>query len=408
MNRQLTILFAAFEAVLVVAIGVAIPLVPLTMLWGIQYGLSIDWAVFWRASADLWLVGHGTDITFVLDPATAAALGFVGADAPVTVTIAVLGFAMLTVLLGIRAGRRVAETRYRLLGELVSLGTFAAASFGVAFSAIHPLARPSLLQGTLLPTLVFAVGLAIGVRRTRNEQDDSGSSLRDWMNDWPPRVHSTVVTALRGGTAAAAAVVTLAAVLTAAAIVLSYGRIISLYEGLHAEALGGIAITLGQLALLPNLVIWTACWLIGPGFAIGTGSAVSPLATNLGPIPAIPVLGALPPGDWPFGFVGLLVPVVAGFLVGAVLGGRKHQSVEPSRVLVALGTGVIGGVILGLLAWVSSGSAGPGRLMHVGPDPWAVGVFAAIELGVSSFIGLAAASRRSADEREPMRLRPRR
>jgi hypothetical protein len=283
------------------------------------------------------------------------------------------------------------------LGEIVSLVTFAAASFGVTFSAIHVAARPSLLQGTLLPTLVFAIGLAIGVRRTRNEQDDSGSSLRDWVDDWPPRVRAIVGTALRGGAAAAAAVMTLAAVLTAVAIVTSYARIISLYESLHGEVLGGVAVTLGQLALLPNLVIWAACWLIGPGFAIGTGSTVSPLATTLGPIPAVPVLGALPSGDFAFGFVGLLVPVIAGFLVGAILGPRLSRELRgPAVVLTGLGVGLVGGVILGLLAWASAGAAGPGRLQHVGPDPWLVGIVAAVELGLSALIGLLASRRRTA------------
>ena len=41
MNRPLTALFAALEALLVVGIGIGIPLVPLTILWAAQYGLQI-------------------------------------------------------------------------------------------------------------------------------------------------------------------------------------------------------------------------------------------------------------------------------------------------------------------------------------------------------------------------------
>ncbi len=396
MNRQLTALFAAFEAILVVAIGVAIPLVPLTLLWGIQYGLAIDWAVFWRVSVDTWLLGHGVDIAMTLDPVTAAQLGLPTAGEPFTLTIALLGFALLTVLLGVRAGRRVAETRFRILGELVSLSTFTLASFLVTLTAQHPDVTPSLVQGTLLPTLVFAVGHVIGVRRTRKLQDDRGSSIRDRINNWPITIREGVITALRGGAAAAAAVVTLAAVLTAAAILVSYARIITLYESLHTEVLGGVTITLAQLALLPNLVIYTASWLVGPGFALGTGSAVSPLATQLGPVPAIPVLGALPPEALPFGFVGLVVPVVAGFLVGAVLGpGARGTFGRRELALVAVGVGVVGGVILGLLAWASTGAAGPGRLQDVGPNPFAVGGWAALELGLAAMAGLFASLKSS-------------
>lgn len=398
MNRQLTLLFAAFEAALVAAIGIAVPLLPLTLLWGLQYGLAIDWTVFWRAAVDIWLLGHGVDITMTLDPATAALLGLPGAGAPITLTIAALGFAMLTVLLGVRAGRRVAETRYRLLGLIVSLATFALVSFAVTFSALHPFARPSLVQGTILPALVFAVGAVIGVRSTRAPRPGAATPVRDWLGDRSLTTRTVLTTALRGGAAAAAGVMLLAAVVTAGAIMLSYARIISLYESLHTELLGGIAVTLGELAFLPNTVVWTASWLVGPGFALGTGSAVSPLATQLGPVPAIPLLGALPQGQLAFGFIGLLVPVVVGFLVGAVLGPGARRDLERRElVFVALGIGLVGGVILGLLAWVSGGAAGPGRLADVGPDALAVGGWGALELFAASLIGLLASLRRPAD-----------
>ena len=118
MTRRLTVLFAAFEAVLAVAIGIAIPLVPLTIVWAAQFGFAPDWLIFWRGSVDVWLLGHGVDVTFTLDPETALALGLAGADTPVVVTIALLGFALLTVLLGVRAGSRIAESGHRRLGGL--------------------------------------------------------------------------------------------------------------------------------------------------------------------------------------------------------------------------------------------------------------------------------------------------
>ncbi len=55
----------------------------------------------------------------------------------------------------------------------------------------------------------------------------------------------------------------IASLITAGAIAVKYAPIITLYESLHTEALGGVAITLGQLALLPDLVVWTASWLVG-------------------------------------------------------------------------------------------------------------------------------------------------
>ncbi|MHB1171253.1 MAG: cell division protein PerM [Lacisediminihabitans sp.] len=406
MNRPLTALFAALEALLAVGLGIGIPLVPLTLLWALQYGLQIDWVVFWRASVDIWLLGNGADLRVTLDPVTASSLGFPGSASPFLLSIAPLGFALLTLLLGLRAGRRIGETPYRRLGMLTAVAAFGVLALAATLSALHPLARPSIWQGTLLPTLVFALGVVIGARlgqRRRNQEvpEFAGGLLDNWIGGWPRQLRKGVTSALRGGAAAAALVVAVAASIVAVLLVLSYAQIIALYESAHAGVLGGIALTLAQLAFVPNLVIWAASWLIGPGFAIGTGSAVSPLGTSLGPLPAVPILGALPTGDLSLGFLGLLVPVLAGFLAGVlvrprVLGGLEHLPRGRWLLATGLGLGIVGGGLLGLLAWFSAGAAGPGRLVDVGPSPWLVGFYAVLEIGVAAIIGLLSASSKGA------------
>ena len=404
MNRPLTALFAALEAALVWGVGICIPLAPLTIIWGVQFGFATDWVVFWRTAADIWLLGHGVDIAFTLDPAIAKSLNLAGADAAFPVTIAALGFALLTFLLGSRAGRRVSETRFRLIGEVAAIGTFGGLSVLTTLSAVHPFARPSIEQGIVLPTLVFAAGIALGSLRTaRAAGDDSGSSIRDWINDWRPSVRAAVGIALRGGAMAAAAIVAASALAVAILFAANYATIIALYEGVHSGILGGFALTGAQLAFIPNLVIWAASWFVGPGFAIGAGSGVSPLGTTLGPLPAVPVLGALPTGSLDYGFVGLLVPIIAGFLAGAVLSRALVSRAPGTRnlIVVGLGIGATAGLVLGLLAWFSSGAAGPGRLEVVGPDPLAVGLFAALEVGLAASAGLFAATRMPRADRLP-------
>ncbi len=149
--------------------------------------------------------------------------------------------------------------------------------------------------------------------------------------------------------------------------------------------------------MLPNLVLWAVAWLVGPGFAIGVGSHVSPLGTALGPLPALPVFGALPSGESSFGFAGILVPVVAAFLAGVAIRpalARAVGYVSPLLVIaVAAGTGVVGGAVIGVLTAASAGAAGPGRLAVVGPDGLLVGLVAAAEFAVAAGIGLAAATR---------------
>lgn len=389
MNRPLTAVFAALEALLVVGIGVGIALVPLTLLWALQYGLQIDWVVFWRASVDIWLLGNGGSLYVTLDHATAESIGFPGAAAPFLLSLAPLGFALLTVLFGVRAGRRIGETPHPIVGTVAALAAFALLAAGLTLSALYPLARPSIWQGVLMTTLFFAVGIAIGLSRGRAIASRMSARFRSL----PAHLVEVVAVSLRAGAASAAAVVAVAAVAVAVLMVASYASIIALYEGAHAGILGGVTLTIGQLAFLPNLVVWAASWLVGPGFAIGTGSAVSPIGTSLGPIPTIPILGALPTGDLTFGFLGLLVPVLAGFLVGVAIRPRLQRVLGEAprgRMLAAAGLGIAlsGGIVLGLLAWASAGSAGPGRLADVGPSPLLVGLFAALEIGIAATVGL--------------------
>jgi Family of unknown function (DUF6350) len=429
MNRPTTALFAALEALLVAAIGIGIPLVPLTVLWAAQYDLQVDWAVFFRASVDVWLLGHGVDLAVSLDPAVAAALALPGADASFTLTIAPLGFAVLTLLLGMRAGRRLGDTDHRSLGLAAAVGVFGLIALGVTLLAQHPSAAPAVGQGIVLPTLVFGAGVAVGSelgRRRRSRASAAGASLsarvstlgatigstragravlapartvRDRIDAVPGHLRSSIASALSGGAAAAFAVIAAASIAVALLLATGYARVITLYESLQAGVAGGIALTLAQLALIPNVVLWGVSWLLGPGFAIGTGSSVSPLGTSLGPIPALPLLGPLPQGDLTFGLLGVLVPVLAGFLSAVALQPRVRRAfgtAEPGRrwlAAVGAGMGLAGAAVLAVLTWWSAGAAGPGRLVDVGPGPWWVLLFAFLEIGGGAVLGMLASAR---------------
>lgn len=414
MNRQLTAVFAALEALLVVGIGVGLTLVPLSLLWAFEYGLQLDWAIFWRIAADAWLVGHGVDIRLVLDEATAALVDFEGLSEPFEIGIAALGFAALTFAMATRTGRRIAETPHRSVGLLAAVIVFAGLALAVTASASHDAAQPSLVQGVVLPTLVFVVGLVTGAERARRRiraargQDArpaasrSGPLLAPLLDRLPGDVRTVITTAARGALIAVVAVLTVSAVACAALIAVGYAEIITLYQGVHAGALGGIALSLGQLAFAPNFVVWAASWFVGPGFAIGTGSSVGPLGTALGPVPVVPILGAVPVEAPAFGFLGILVPVLAGFVAGvairpalvAVLGDRPSL---PMQLITGASIGLLGGALMGLLALASGGAAGPGRLVDVGPDPLLVAAFAALEFGIAAIVGVLAGRRAGAD-----------
>jgi hypothetical protein len=404
MNRPLTVVFAALEALLVAGIGIGIALVPLSVMWAFQYGLQIDWIVFWRAAADTWMLGHGVDIALTLDPLTATSIGFPEASTPFVLTIAPLGFALLTLLLAYRAGRRIAETPHFILGLAAALVTFGLLSLTVVLTALHEFARPSIWQGALLPTFVFALGLALGggvaIRRltalhraATARTDATVGAIATRIADIPGETAAFIRASVTGGIGAVAAIVAIASVALSLLLLLNYAEVIALYESGHVGVLGGIALTIGQLAFLPNLVVWAISWFVGPGFAIGAGSSIGPLGTSLGPVPAVPFLGALPTGELAWGFLGLLVPVVAGFFAGLLvrrtLVGSIRTPLSVQRMLLAgLAIGLAAGIVLGLLAWFSAGAAGPGRLVEVGPSPWLVALYATLEVGGAAALAL--------------------
>lgn len=431
MNRTTVALLAALEAAIVAAVGIGICVVPLTVLWAAQYHLTGDFAVVWKAAADIWLVGHGVNLTVALDPQTVGSLGLPAAAAPFQVTIALLGFAALTAGLGVRTGLRAAETPFRSTGALSALAVFLVVSVLVTLTAGSAVVTPSVWQGVVLPPFVYALGIGIGfafaalrereARTSSRAADRAGDrgvdraadrtdgtpteshggaapvalAVRARVGALPAPVRAGVLGAVRAGSAATAIVVGLSALILALLIFGNYGAIISLYEQLQTGVAGGVALTIAQLAFLPNLVIWLMSWLVGPGFAIGTGSAVSPIGTALGPLPGVPLFGVIPAHGYTFGLVGVLVPVLAGFLAAALLRATRKTQVDGvlALLLTAAGIGVVAGIQLGLLAWWSSGALGPGRLHDVGPNPWLVGAFAAVEVAVAASIGLIAGGR---------------
>ncbi|PCN48402.1 hypothetical protein Csp2054_06740 [Curtobacterium sp. 'Ferrero'] len=401
MNRLGTAVLAAIEGIVTVGVGVGIALVPLTLLWGFEYGLQVDWDVFWKATGSVWLVGHGVDVTFVLGSATAKASGVSGASAPIHVTVAALGFAIVTAWLGARAGRRFAETAHRTTGVLVGTAVVAVLGLLIALSSTSTATQPSTWQAVVLPALWFGIPAfaASELCRVRRMLPADAVSQRaiDLVQRIPAVWRAVIAFGLRAGTAVTAVVVGIAGVVVAFLLFGSFAEVITLYERSHAGVVGGVALTVGQLAFVPDLVGWATAWLVGPGFAIGTGSSVSPIGTALGPIPGLPVFGALPASGHTFGLVWVLVPVVAGFAVAGMLRPRLVRALgaQDSALYRALGgvaAGVVAGVLTGGVAWLSSGSFGPGRLADVGPDGLVVGLVAALEVGVPAAVALAIGS----------------
>ncbi|SIN94642.1 cell division protein PerM [Agromyces cerinus] len=408
MRRTTIALLAGLEASVAALIGLGIALVPLMLLWAVHFGLAVDATMFLRAASDVWLLGHGVDLMLQLDPVTAEQSGLPGAGDPFPITIALLGFALISVAFARRIGRRSAAEGHSFTGGISAVVVYAVIGFVLASTAGVDGARSSLWQAALLPAFVMAVGVVIGavVESLRDDPltDAAGGFVRRHVAELSPVLVDTVRIVVRIGAGAAFGLLAVAGVLLAGLITIDYATIAGLYQSLGAGIDGGIALTVAELSLVPNLVIWGAAWLLGPGFAVGAGSSVAPSGTLLGPVPGIPLLGAMPSDAQPFGALWLVVPVLLGFLGAWLVGPPSAPERSSSEwnlrggrddvrtawwfpALVGVGSGAVAGLVLGLLAWWSGGAVGPGRLAEVGPDPWAVAGVAALAVGIGAIVG---------------------
>ncbi|MGR0221047.1 cell division protein PerM [Agromyces sp. ZXT2-6] len=402
MRRTTIALLAALEATVSTLIGYGVALVPLMLLWAIAFGLAAPLDAFFRAAADVWLLGHGVDVAVRLDTATAAGMGLPGADEPFTVTIGLLGFAVLTFAFGLRIGRRASEGGNPVVGAAAAVVTVGALGGAMGLVAATEVAAPSPWQSVALPALVMAAGALVGVARAFARRgwstDATTSVVRGWVERLPPVARDGVRAAVRVGVGAAFGVIAVAAVLVTVRVGLDHATIVGLYQALGAGVDGDATLTMVQLALVPNAVMWATAWLLGPGFALGAGTTVSPSVTLIGPVPGLPLLGALPPEGAPLGVLWLALPVLLGF-VGAIAVAASvpvHEEAPWWATLSAgVGAGVVAGALLGVFAAWSGGAAGPGRLAEVGPDALLVAASGAASVGVGAVAGVFAARARA-------------
>lgn len=321
-----------------------------------------------RVGADAWLLAHG------------AGLALEGA----TIGIVPLGLTALCGYVAFRLGRWARLTSADddgpavALAALVLAGVYAVVAVVTAVLATLPVAEPG-----LMPAFSGALGLALlggGAGLVRTDRRTAALAAR---------VPETAVAVLRGGVGVALAMLAAGAALVTGALVLDLGTAASVLSRLHADAAGSALYTLLVAAVAPNVALLGSAYLLGPGFAVGTGTVVSPSAVLLGPVPAFPLLAALPaPGPGPAWATGLVaVPVLLAAVVGALTVRRHPTTAYETGALRGLGAGVVGGVLLTVLVHLAGGSAGPGRMADVGAPFLDTLAAAVVALGIGSLLG---------------------
>jgi hypothetical protein len=326
-----------------------------------------------RVAADGWLLAHGAHLTLAATTVTASPLGL---------TLVCL---YVTYRWGRWAGATSTEGDLQAVGlaTVVVSGVYGVLALAASLLASTPGAQPGLGLAFVGGALVGGLGGGVGLVRGAGH----AAALRRALP-----VHALSVAygalAILGGLVAAGSL------LTAVSLALHLPAAARVTEQLGLDLTDGLLSLLLLGFLLPNVSLLAASYLLGPGFAVGVGTTVSPGDVTLGPVPSVPVLAALPPDGWAPGWAMgfLVVPVLVG-LGAALLTGRllPTRSVQVGAAR-GLGAGVLASVLLGVAASAAGGAIGSGRMAEIGVGFWTVLFAGVLPLGLGGTLGGLAAT----------------
>jgi hypothetical protein len=226
---------------------------------------------------------------------------------------------------------------------------------------------------------VLGLSAVVGAGRTLGRPLTDG--WPGWSADLPRAVLGAQLVLLASGAA-----------LLVSGLVRHLDTVTALHTALDPGVAGSIALLLAQLAVVPNALVWAASYALGPGFVMGAGSVVAPAGTELGMLPGLPLLGALPAAGP--GAPALLWWLASGVLAGVVAARIMIQSRPAVRLDAACLVGGLAGVLAAgvfvALGWAAGGDLGAARLAGLGPRLWPLLVMAVTTMGLSGLLtGLA-------------------
>ncbi|WP_314928465.1 DUF6350 family protein [Rothia mucilaginosa] len=372
----------------------------MSAVWATKGFGDMEFSSVAAMSAHLWLLIHGVPLD--LSAAFGASAG--------TMTLVPLGLSILPLLLCYRSGRRLARASYE--GEFLIPVLSGSVTYALISSAMYGWASPhpqplQALNAALVPLGIVVAGLMWGGYRearslSRMVGVDTAEQISQ-MSQYSRWAGSYAWAVVRAAVVAFVALVGLGAVLLGIGILAGWSQIVATYQELHAGAVGDTAVTLLQLGFLPNLVIYAIAWSTGAGFSFGAGTSVGLTSSDVGTLPMLPILGAVPESVGTFGLVGLLVPLGAGAIAGwwFLREGEDHLDEwvslkVPFRPLSALISAVVLGVMTGImtsfgalwLGWISYGSLGIGRFTEVGAEPLTFAAHTALTVGAGVTFGM--------------------
>lgn len=227
--------------------------------------------------------------------------------------------------------------------------------------------------GTLGAILIPLIG-SVWFVASGYSRDNEAPSMQHWISG-----------GLKLGGLSVLALVAASAVASVIALVVGWSRMAGIQEILGAASGADTAFIVGaQLLFAPTVMAWAASWWSGAGFLTATDSLHSPVVAGTGPIPPIPLLGAVPetaPGMWV-----ILAPIMLGIGLGVV----ASRSFRREHLLHQTAQGVLSSVIVAsvtaLWMWSATMSMGSVRLSSMGPRVGWVTLALVLEIALPALI----------------------
>ncbi len=393
----------ALEFIQCAFLSALLVVVPLVGVWfaGGFAERTLD-SVF-RMCGQVWLLIHGVPLQLTLagDASPVVSTGML--------TIIPLGLTLIPFFLAWRSGRRIARASYTdqlWQGIVGALGAYLLVGLITGFAVPTEEVGVNLGAAALIPLIPAGLGVVVGARREAGSWGRLiGVDFVEWIaatsqhSRW---AGSYLWSVIRAGLLGYVAVFALAALALTVTLGMHWLDISNIYQQLQPGPVGGSVLTVAQLGMMPNLALWALAWISGGGITLGVGSTMGPLSTAVGPLPAVPFLGALPAGDLGSAWAFMLAPVLAGILAGwwFLREGENHfedwlsirlntrwLSLAFSTVLLGVFIGIVTGVVSLAGSWLAGGSLGIGRLTEVGPNLWMTALLLAGEVGLGVIIG---------------------
>jgi hypothetical protein len=372
-------------------VSLLVIVLPALLAWVASPQSTVRWPSALSVGACVWLLAHGAPLSTGPAAISLTPLLLVG----IPLVVATAAARQILAQLDDRRPRRLRGwgglRRDVVDAGLAFVGAYAAMGLLVALATSGSPLRAS-AWGAVIGTAVVGA-LAVLIALVMEFRGQLGSVAPDLVRGLEARVPMHLRRAIGPGLWGALAVFGAGMALTLLMVLMHLGRIGRLYDVLGADPVGVVILSLGQLMVLPNVALWAASWLAGPGFALGEGTAITWSQSNPGLLPLIPGLGAVPdPGPLPVGlWLVVLVPVAAGALVGwhSLRAVARLSSWRAKLTVAAMACGVAA-LVLTLASILASGSLGADRLSGLGAPSLLFGfsVLGELLLGAGFVVGL--------------------